>query len=73
MQLFGTTTKTFDLFYSCCFDISNSFYDFDLVLGTLTYFIAQRIRMGFYQLMRFINVIIIIINYNNNNDNIMTA
>ena len=45
-------------FYSCCFDTSyKCFYHLVLILGTVTYFIVQRIRMGFYQLMHFINVI----------------
>ena len=43
--------------YSCCFDISNSFYHLVLILGTVTHFVVQRIRMGFYRLMRFIKAI----------------
>ena len=44
-------------FNSCCFDISTNFYNLVLILGTVAYFIAQRIIMVFYQLVRFINVI----------------
>ena len=38
-------------------NISNSFYHLVLILVTVTHFVVQRIRMCFYQLMRFLNVI----------------
>ena len=49
--------KRFTFCSRACIDISNSFYRLALVLGTVTYVIVQCIRMFFYQLMCFLNVI----------------